>query len=116
MQTLDTITNDAFQRHSIIIDNGQNRQQVQLDLRYNPTQAGWYADITTTGFSLTGVRLCTHINLLRQFKRVIAFGLQISCDNNYEPFDINDFLTGRATLSFLNAAEVAEIEELLKNA
>jgi hypothetical protein len=113
MQILTDISQDASQKHTVIIDNGQ---EVVIALRYNPTQQGWYADIAyeTGSFELKGIRVCTSPNLLRQWKNIIPFGIEVSCEKDYEPVFLEDFVVGRCSLAILTAQEVKAVEEAYK--
>jgi hypothetical protein len=109
MQLLTDISQDANQKHTVIMDNGE---EIVVNLRYNPTQQGWYIDVAyeTGSFELKGIRVCTSPNLLRQWKNIIPFGLMITCEKNYEPVFLEDFVVGRCSLAILTADEVKTVE------
>lgn len=49
-------------------------------------------------------------NALRQYKRLIPFGFAFVAEGSVEPFDINDFSSGRVSMYVLNSDEVKQIE------
>ena len=114
MQTLDTISNDARQKHTILLAEDSSR--IVLELTYKPDVLGWFLDVTyeNANFEVRGLRVVTSSNLLRQWKNILPFGILCQCDDAQDPLLLEDFLVKRAILSILSKEEVAQIEEMQK--
>ena len=111
MQILDTISNDAKQKFTILL--GKDNTEIVIRLVYKPTQLGWFMDLEydTKNFAVYGVRVTTNTNILNQYRNVLPFGVICYCEDNYDPLSIEDFLVGRAHLAILNEEEVESIVE-----
>lgn len=108
MLQINNITNDPRQTFILV---GENQEHINFTLYYQPTQRGWFFDISYGSFSASGLRLSSSINALRQFRNLIPFGLLVLTEDGYEPYYLNDFESGRVTLYLLNANDVELIEE-----
>lgn len=108
MLLINRITDNAIQR---IFLTGLEGERIQMTLRYMPTQEAWYADFLRGDFDLKGVRIVNSINLLRQYKNIIDFGILCDTTNGLDPIRPDDFLTQNAKLNLLDASEVQAIEE-----
>lgn len=112
MKILDGIKATGTQNLTTSTDTGKT---IELKLYYLPSVQIWTADITCCDFTLNGQRLCTHINLLQQYEKIIDFGLGIITEGGGEPFQVNDFSTGRCQIAILTADEVDSIAEYYKD-
>lgn len=101
------ITSQPKQQLSLVLEDGTT---VDALLEYRPQQIGWFADFTLGDWIARGVRLTSSPNLLRQYRRVIPFGLAIIMANNVDPLNVTDFSDGTATVYLLNAADVLAVE------
>lgn len=112
MQILDTISNDAKQKHTILLE--KDNSSILIRLVYKPTQLGWFMDVEyeTKNFAVYGIRITTNLNLLNQWRNVLPFGIICYCEDNYDPLSIEDFLVGRAHLAILSEDEVKQIVAL----
>ena len=109
MQVLDTISNDAKQKHTVLLE--KDNTPIVIDLVYKPTQLGWFIDITydNSNFKVYGLRVTTNSNILNQWRNLLPFGIICYCEDSYEPLSLEDFIVGRAHLAILNEDEVQEI-------
>lgn len=109
MQILDTISNDAKQKHTILLE--KDNSSLVIRLVYKPTQIGWFMDVEyeTKDFYVYGLRVTTNLNILNQYRNLIPFGIICYCEDNQDPLSIEDFLVGRAHLAILSEEEVQEI-------
>lgn len=112
MQVLDTISNDAKQKHTILLE--KDNSPIVIYLTYKPTQLGWFMDVEyeTKGFAVYGIRVTMDTNILNQWRNILPFGIVCYCDDAQEPLSIEDFLVGRAHLAVLDEAEVQEVVAL----
>ena len=109
MQILDTISNDAKQKHTILLST--DNSHIVIRLVYKPTQLGWFMDIEyeEKDFKLYGLRVTTNTNLLDSYRNIVPFGIICYCKDNQEPLSVDDFLVGRAHLAVLDEDEVKYI-------
>lgn len=112
MQTLDNISNDGKQKHTILLDSDSSR--IVLELTYKPTQLGWFLDVTydDLGFEIHNLRVTTNSNLLNQWKNKLPFGIMCQGKDAQDPLLVEDFLVGRCSLSILSAEEVKMFSEI----
>lgn len=112
MQILDTITNEAKQKHTILLE--KDNSEIVLNLTYKPTQLGWFMDVeyAASDFAVYGLRVTTNSNILNQWRALIPFGIICYCEDAQDPLDIQDFLVERAHLAILDEEEVQNIVEI----
>lgn len=112
MQIIDNISNDARQKHTILLAEDSSR--IVLELTYKPDVIGWFLDVSydTLNFSVKGIRVVTSSNLLNQWRNILPFGIICQCKDAQDPLLIEDFLVKRARISILSKDEVAQILQL----
>lgn len=71
-------------------------------INYNTSRQGWFLDLVSDNFKIYGIRITSLPNILRQWKDRLGFGICVICENNSEPFFLEDFNTGRAKLYLLD--------------
>ena len=115
MQILDTISNDAKQKHTILLD--KDNSSIVIRLVYKPTQLGWFMDVEydTKDFIVRGLRVTTNLNILNQWRNILPFGIICYCEDEQDPLSIEDFLVKRAQLAILDEDEVEAIVEREKD-
>lgn len=109
MQILDTISADAKQKHTVLLE--KDNSPIVLKLTYNPTQLGWFVDVEyeSKNFAVYGLRVTTNSNILNQWRNILPFGLICYCEDAYDPLSLQDFIVGRANLAVLNEEEVQTV-------
>lgn len=110
MTLVDNLTDAADQTTALILPNNT---AATLRLRYRPRTQRWTADVgyATNNFQVNGLNVCTFPNILRPWRRIIPFGLAfVTAGFATDPFDLNDFLTGRCSVYLLSAEDVAAVE------
>lgn len=107
MLYINKITNDASQQLTL---TGIPGIQVGLTLQYMPRVQRWVMGVTYGDFSAQGIAVTTSLNLLRQFKNNIPFGLSCIRVDGLDPYAIDDFQDQVANLYLLDADDVATIE------
>lgn len=112
MTQIDIITNSPTQSMTLRLENGQS---VKLFLFYSYNQAGWFYSITYGSMAINRKRLVNSLNLLREFRNNIPFGISCLLTDLYEPIFIDDFINGRAKLYLLNSVDVTSIEALIES-
>ncbi len=107
MKLLNKINSDPRQQFTLVGDKGE---QISFLLYYLQSQTGWFFDIAYGEFALSGARLTTHPNILRNYNNNIPFGLACVSEDGDEPLYIDDFSTNRIRLYLLSAADVEVVE------
>lgn len=114
MQSIRNITADPNQQFKFQLPDGS---VAYVDIRYVQNQSGWFYDFRYKDFIATNRRMVDTPNMLRQFRRIIPqIGIAIYTtdgDLMYEPIFLDDFLSGRAVLNILDAADVIYVEQVI---
>jgi hypothetical protein len=84
---------------------------VEILLEFKPQQYAWFMSLTWGTFSLNQERVAIAPNLLRQFKNIIPFGVQVSNVDAIDPFSNDAWLTGWE-IYILDDTELDDIEAL----
>jgi hypothetical protein len=104
MTFLDSITSDQKQQfNSIFLENNESFDML---LTFNYTINAWFCNITYKNKSFNNIKLTVQYNILSAYSYYLPFG--ILCYNQYgiDPFQIDDFETGRVQLFILNDTEI----------
>ena len=107
MKRITTLTDSALQKAIIVTDNSK---ELNLTLKFLPTQKIWIYNITLDDFTINGRRVVVTPNMLRQYVRVIDFGIMCTSENGFDPYRIDDFSTERISLFILTEEEIKEFE------
>lgn len=110
MLRIDNITTAPKQEFTV---NLQDKTQLGVILEYKPNQAGWFVTLTYKDQTIPNMRVVNMANMIRELKNVWGVGLRCDVSDGGEPYFIDDFQTGRAQLSILNADEVESLENRL---
>lgn len=106
---ISNLTNFANQITLLQLEDGS---AVTLELIYQGTTERWIANVSYGTRAFNGIGICCFPNIMRQWRNVIPFGIACTTADQTDPVSINDFLTGRASVYLLSAADVLEIEAL----
>jgi len=107
MQELTELTNEANQEHIVKVITGE---LFTLQLFYLHRSESWYANIIYNDVVLNGIKINQSINVLRQYKNILPFGIACYSDYNTDPFLLEDFAQDNYFLSILTSNEVVELE------
>lgn len=107
MKYLNKITADAYQKSFL---TGNAGQRIAMTLRFMPSQNMWMMDLQSGDFVCNGIHVVSSVNLLRNYKNVIPFGISCITLDSLDPYYIDDFAKQRCSLFLLTAAEVEIIE------
>lgn len=108
MKQITTLTNSPNQRHQLVLDNNET---VDFRLYYSSRQQAWYYDFTYNDLTVNCSKVVLSPNALRQFRRIISWGLAFDTDGYVEPFQLDDFSSGRVRMYVLNSEDVETIEQ-----
>lgn len=81
-----------------------------MELIYQGAAERWIMNVSYGTFTANGIGVCTYPNMLRQWKEILPFGIAFVTADQTDPFDINDFSTGRVTVYLLNSTDISTIE------
>lgn len=112
MQQITSITSNVNQRMQLVLENNET---VDFHLYYSSRMRSWYYDFTYKELTCNGSKVVLSPNSIRQFRKILPFGLMFSAESQIQPFAQDDFQSGRAALSVLNADEVKQIEREIFN-
>ena len=107
MHKLSSISNEPRQKITVPLDDNS---RVVFNFEYRANQYGWFFDFEYNGTKYTNFRLTTSYNILRNFKSWLPFGLRVDTLDKQEPMDLNDFVSGYATLYILNKTDIVTTE------
>lgn len=114
MNSITGLTTQPAQTSFILLEDGS---RAKLTLFFRSQQLGWFYDLSWPGnaairvpFEIVGNRLVCSPNMLRQWRKLIPFGLMLYTVDSLEPMGQTCFVDGTADLILLNAADVLELE------
>lgn len=107
MLYINKINSDAKQKYILVTENAEN---IDFNLYYMPSQQAWFYDIGYGEFRANGLKVVVGPNIIRNFRKILPFGLCCTSVDGLDPFYISDFLTGRIKLYLLTPEEVDQIE------
>lgn len=107
MNQLTQIDNNPNQKIRMLLEDGSD---VIFYFEYRANQQAWFWGFEYGDVKIQNMRLVTAYNLLRSYKSWLPFGLRCDTIDGFEPMDLNDFLSGYATLMLLNADDVNATE------
>lgn len=93
----------------------ENNETVDFHLFYKPRMQSWYYDFSYKDLTCNGSKVVLSPNSIRQFRKILPFGISFSADSFVEPFSQNDFSSGRVVMGVLNKDEVAQVEREIFN-
>ena len=99
MKSVNNLTSAGNQTSVFILADGT---AITLTLQFRFATQRWSMDLAYGAFSVKGLILSTHLNLLRTWRRVLPFGLQVRSTDGADPFLVDDFTSGRITLVVLD--------------
>ncbi len=107
MLYINKVTNAASQQLTL---TGIPGIQVTMTLRFMPRIKQWIMGLTYDDVSIQGIAVMCGLNILRQFKNVIPFGISCIRADGLDPYAVEDFANQNANLYLLDATDVASIE------
>ena len=107
MYQLTQLDNDPKQEIEMLLDDGS---RVVFYFEYKANQLGWFFGFEYDNHSYKNIRLTTSYNVLRAYRNWLPFGLRCDTVDDEEPIDLNDFITGYATVYLLTKQDVKTVE------
>ena len=91
------------------------RKIIYFSLYFSVRTQNWYIDIQYETFSVKSLRVVRSPNMLSRHINTLPFGLSVTVIDNYEPFLINDFVSGRVSVFLLTHTECEEVRALVND-
>lgn len=111
MFKMQRINDYPLQRKTFNLPDGD---LIDVTLYFMPMQKMWvFREITFNDITIRNVKIVTGLNILRQFKNIIPFGIACESTEGRDPQFSRDFLEGKNTLYILSAAETQQVEDFL---
>jgi hypothetical protein len=110
MKQIDNITDNASQALHVTLDTGE---RVDLTLRFLPSIQRWVVDVASNLINISNVIITNHPNILWSFSETGLFGLACKSQDDVEPFQFDDFLSGRSELFLLEVSDLASAREFV---
>lgn len=112
MRQITTITESPKQSMTLVLENNET---VDFYIYYLTRQQSWFFDFTYKDLTVNCSRVVLTPNALRQFKHIIHFGIAFIANDDVEPFQLDDFSSGRVGLYVLNSDDVNTVESEIFN-
>lgn len=104
------LTNFADQVAQLQLPDGST---ATMELIFNGATERWTMNVSYGTFTATQIGVCCYPNMLRQWEEILPFGIAFTTADQTDPFDINDFVSGRVSVYLLNADDIATINTVV---
>ena len=108
MLQVENITNEPFQRHSILYEN----YEIVLTLRYLHRCSIWIMDLEYIDWAVSGIKLSCGVKHIAGQNQSFDFFVSDESNNGIDPYKQDDFSSGRNILYLLERADVEEIRSV----
>ena len=108
MQQITSLTDEPKQLHQLVLENNET---AEFSLYYSARQESWYVDLVYKDLTINCLKVVLSPNTIRNFKRLLPFGIAFLSNGDVEPFQLDDFTSGRVQMYVLNSEEVQQVEE-----
>lgn len=112
MQAITSITAQPKQTFTIRLNNNES---ATINLYYYASQRSWYFDYQYKDYINNGNKVVLSMNLLRNVRKILPFGIGFVSTSNADPFSINSFVDGSCMMILLNKEDVQTIEDFVYN-
>lgn len=110
IRVLNTLTESAYQSVSFVTEK---KESVTLILRFIPSQETWFLDVESESLTVRGLALTSFINLLDPYHEKISWGLYVWSKDGFDPWRIDDFVSGRIKIGICEKLEYSLLQEYL---
>jgi len=105
MLQIENITNDSYQRHSILFED----YEIVLTLRYLHRCSAWFMDLEYISWSVSGIKLSTGVKHIAGQNKPFDFFVSDETNNGIDPYKLDDFSSERNILYLLEREDVEKI-------
>ena len=113
MKIITSIAAQPRQRFVLKLDNNES---AIMRLYYYTSQNSWYFDIEYKDYINNGNKVVLTMNAIRHLRNRLPFGIAFISGTNAEPFQLDDFATGKVLMLLLNEEDVQTIEDTIYSA
>lgn len=107
MYQITQLGNEPKQKITMTLNDGS---RIVLNFEYKANQLGWFFGFKYQNLDYQNIRLTTSFNILRAYRSYLPFGIRCDTTDMQEPTDLNDFITGYATIYLLTKSDVEATE------
>ena len=108
MRLIELLNDIPKQSFSIPVEGFQS---AKIELEFKPNQEGWFISIIWGNFIIKNERVSVSPNLLRQFSKIIPFGILIIGVDSIDPYTQDAWLN-HCQMYVLEAGDLETIEAL----
>jgi hypothetical protein len=108
LTVVDNITDQSNQITRIVLSDGST---ADVTLQFQGATERWTMNVSRGTFVANGINVCNSPNLLRDFRRIIPFGIACVTATGQDPTNVEDFVNGNAVLVSLDEADVVAVED-----
>ena len=112
IKILTTLNENADQSLSFVTNKGE---EVGLTFRFIPSQETWFLDVDSDSITIHGLALTAFVNLLDPYHNNIDWGLYVWSKDGFDPWQIDDFTSGRIKVAVIEDFEYSVIQEFLNS-
>ena len=105
MRRIQNITNEPIQRHTVIFEESE----IILKLRFFPRNQFWTMDVEYGDYQVFGVKLSVGVLHITSGNMPFDFTVTDMSGNGIDPFQRNDFSSGRNRLYMFDRDEMLQI-------
>jgi len=108
MLQVQNITNEPFQRHSIIYED----YEIILTLRYLHRCSIWVINLEYIGWKVSGIKLSVGVPHISGQNQAFDFFVSDESNNGIDPYKQDDFSSGRNILYILERDDIEDIRSV----
>lgn len=86
---IDKLGSEPAQNIIFTLENGKD---IYLYFEFSPVNSCWFVDIEYEDFVLKGIQLSYSDNILKQYSRMLPFGIQVDSSTGFSPMAIDSFI------------------------
>jgi len=110
MKQIEGLTNEASQLHHILLED---KTTAEITIAFLPSIQRWQIDISHERLTASGMLITNNPNFIRQYRHTAEFGLACIAVDGVDPFQIDDFSTGRVGLYLLEGTDLNYVEDTI---
>lgn len=92
MKEIVELNSDAKQEHVLL---GENGEEITISLEYKDNQIGWFLSLEYLDITINSIRLTSSADILYKWKNLFPFGISVTSIDKGDPYNLNDFTSGR---------------------
>jgi hypothetical protein len=105
LKRIQNITSEPIQRHTVLLPDGE----ITLTLRFYPRTQIWAMDAEYRGWAVYGLKMSLSVLHMLSQNQPFDFTVIDNSNSGIDPFQRNDFSSGRCELIMLERDEIRQI-------